>query len=84
MQDFKRWLRWMKGELLVGGWRFDFVKGYSGRHVSDYIKATDPGLAVGEFWDDCAYDKEGVLLPNQVQAFANAANADSDLMSHEP
>ncbi len=37
------------------GWRFDFVKGYGGQHVREYIEATSPSLAVGEFWDDCAY-----------------------------
>ena len=42
------------------GWRFDFVKGYGGQHVREYIEATSPSLAVGEFWDDCAYTESKI------------------------
>lgn len=66
LQDLQRWLRWLKQEVGADGWRFDFVKGYPGTHVRDYIRASDPVLAVGEFWDTCAYDEEGTLLPDQV------------------
>lgn len=36
--------------------RFDYVKGFSGRHVADYVAATNPCFVVGEFWDSLAYD----------------------------
>lgn len=48
------------------GWRFDFVKGYNGQHVREYIEASKPAMAVGEFWDDCAYD-DSKLDYDQVQ-----------------
>ena len=50
------------------GWRFDFVKGYGGERVREYVEATRPLVAVGEFWDDCGYDGEhgNQLCANQV------------------
>ena len=65
-QDLISWLQHLTSDLKYDGWRFDFVKGYAGWHVRDYIQATSPQLAVGEFWDTCAYDEEGVLKPDQV------------------
>ena len=43
----------------------DFVKGYGGEHVGDYMEATDPVFAVGEFWDSLAYSGS-VPLYDQV------------------
>jgi hypothetical protein len=54
-QDIKHWLSWLRTDVGFDGWRFDFAKGYNGQHVLDYIKATQPALAVGEYWDDCCY-----------------------------
>ena len=48
----------------VIGCRFDFVKGYDGTHVRDYVEATAPYFVIGEFWDTLSY--EGALpKPNQ-------------------
>ncbi len=33
------------------GWRYDLVKGYSGKFVAEYNDATMPGLSIGEFFD---------------------------------
>ncbi len=51
------------------GWRFDFVKGYAGERVREYVAATRPALAFGEFWDACAYEgKHGdQLCANQAR-----------------
>lgn len=54
-QDIKHWLSWLRSDVGFDGWRFDFVKGYGGQHVREYIAATSPTLVVGEFWDDCVY-----------------------------
>lgn len=45
-------------------WRFDFVKGYAGSYAREYIDATVPALAFGEYWDTCGYT-DGVLDYNQ-------------------
>ena len=65
VQDIKHWLSWLRADVGFDGWRFDFVKGYPGRHVREYVEASEPVLAVGEFWDDCAYT-DSVLHQDQV------------------
>lgn len=71
-QDIKQWLSWLRSEIGFDGWRFDFVKGYPGRHVMEYIEASGPMTAVGEFWDDCAYT-DSKLEYNQVHQGAIVA-----------
>ena len=71
-QDIKQWLSWLRSEIGFDGWRFDFVKGYPGRFVMEYIEASSPMTAVGEFWDDCAYT-DSKLEYNQVHQGAIVA-----------
>ena len=47
--------------------RLDFVRGFHGSHVRDYVRATEPSFVVGEFWDSLSY-KGGVPDHNQVRA----------------
>lgn len=35
------------------GWRYDLVKGYHGRYVGEYNRATAPRFSVGECYDGC-------------------------------
>ncbi|CAL5221418.1 g3605 [Coccomyxa viridis] len=67
-QDFVRKdiIKWLKLLRSIGfdGFRFDFVKGYSGEFVKEYLDATVPELAFGEYWDTCEYT-DGVLNYNQ-------------------
>jgi alpha-amylase len=63
-KDLKEWLLWLREDVGFRGWRFDFVKGYSGVFTGEYVDATRPFLSFGEFWDACAY-RDGVLEYNQ-------------------
>ena len=36
--------------------RFDFVRGYGGQFVREYVLATEPHYVVGEYWDSLDYD----------------------------
>ena len=45
--------------------RLDFVRGFHGSHVRDYVRATQPSFVVGEFWDSLAYSG-GLPDHNQV------------------
>lgn len=59
-QDFVRrdiceWLKWLRKEVGYDGWRLDFVRGFSGKHVKEYLEASSPYFSVGEFWDTLAY-----------------------------
>ena len=62
--DLKEWLAWLRQDVGFRGWRFDFVKGYSGVFTGEYVEATRPFLSFGEFWDECSY-RDGVLEYNQ-------------------
>ena len=54
--------------LLDPGWRCCSCtpppQGYEGRYVEEYINATVPAMAFGEYWDTCSYT-DGVLNYNQ-------------------
>ncbi|XP_023928051.2 alpha-amylase 3, chloroplastic isoform X1 [Quercus suber] len=54
-KDLKEWLCWLRKEIGYDGWRLDFVRGFWGGYVKDYIDASEPTFAVGEFWDSLSY-----------------------------
>ncbi|KAG2702261.1 hypothetical protein I3760_06G081800 [Carya illinoinensis] len=59
-QDFVRrdlieWLCWLRKEIGYDGWRLDFVRGFWGGYVKDYLEASEPFFAVGEYWDSLSY-----------------------------
>ncbi|KAM0883724.1 hypothetical protein ACQ4PT_031461 [Festuca glaucescens] len=53
--DLKEWLCWMRKEVGYDGWRLDFVRGFWGGYVKDYMEASEPYFAVGEYWDSLSY-----------------------------
>lgn len=63
-KDLTNWMKWLRNTVGFDGWRFDFVKGYAGEAVREYINATVPLMAFGEYWDTCEYT-DGVLNYNQ-------------------
>ncbi|XP_061342404.1 alpha-amylase 3, chloroplastic-like isoform X2 [Gastrolobium bilobum] len=54
-KDLKEWLCWLREEIGYDGWRLDFVRGFWGGYVKDYLQATEPYFAVGEYWDSLSY-----------------------------
>ena len=44
------WLKFLRTSIGFDGWRFDYVKGYSGEFARTYIDATVPDMAFGEYW----------------------------------
>ncbi|KAH9709403.1 alpha-amylase 3 [Citrus sinensis] len=54
-KDIKEWLCWLRNEIGYDGWRLDFVRGFWGGYVKDYLEATEPYFAVGEYWDSLSY-----------------------------
>ncbi|CAH2066446.1 unnamed protein product [Thlaspi arvense] len=52
-KDIKEWLCWMREEVGYDGWRLDFVRGFWGGYVKDYMDATKPYFAAlqkCEYW----------------------------------
>jgi len=56
VQDqIKAYLTKLKG-LGFKGWRYDFVKGFSGSYIGTYNSASSPYFSVGELWPDITGD----------------------------
>ena len=53
--------------------RFDFVRGFHGSHVRDYVRATEPSFVVGEYWDSLSYNG-GLPDHNQVATPVGASH----------
>ena len=64
-KDIGEWLCWLRTEVGFDGWRLDFVKGFHGSHVKDYLEVSEPTFAVGEYWDALSYDWDGTPNLNQ-------------------
>ncbi|PSC71161.1 alpha-amylase chloroplastic [Micractinium conductrix] len=64
-RDLQEWLAWLRLHVGFDGWRLDFVKGFHGSHVKDYMEASVPQFAVGEYWDALTYDWDGTPTHNQ-------------------
>ncbi len=45
-RDLCQWLAWLREHAGFDGFRLDFVKGFAGRHVADYIAAAQPAFVV--------------------------------------
>ncbi|XP_057448311.1 alpha-amylase 3, chloroplastic-like isoform X2 [Lotus japonicus] len=54
-KDLKEWLCWLRNEIGYDGWRLDFVRGFWGGYIKDYLDASEPYFAVGEYWDSLSY-----------------------------
>ncbi|WP_309887482.1 hypothetical protein [Archangium sp.] len=67
---------WMGTRLAnVGfdGWRFDFVKGFSGAYVGEYVTRTTPTFCVGEFWPTNYFDpNDPANWRNQIVGWVDA------------
>ncbi|XP_057981697.1 uncharacterized protein LOC131166996 [Malania oleifera] len=63
-RDIKEWLNWLRNDIGFDGWRLDFVRGFSGSFVKEYIEASNPAFAIGEYWDSLVYEG-GNLSYNQ-------------------
>jgi hypothetical protein len=51
--------------------RFDFVRGFNGEAVREYLEAASSQFTVGEYWDSLNYNG-GVPDFNQVRQASNA------------
>ncbi|KAE8023319.1 hypothetical protein FH972_009029 [Carpinus fangiana] len=54
-KDIREWLCWLRNEIGYDGWRLDFARGFWGGYVKDYLEASEPFFAVGEYWDSLSY-----------------------------
>ncbi|KAJ0667182.1 putative glycosidase [Helianthus annuus] len=54
-KDLCEWLCWLRKEIGYDGWRLDYVRGFWGGYVKEYMEASEPYFSVGEYWDSLSY-----------------------------
>lgn len=54
--DISEWLRWLRTEIGLDGWRIDYARGIDGRHIKHYVEQSNPWMCIGEYWDALDYD----------------------------
>ena len=48
---FKAYLKWLRNDVKIDGFRYDYCKGYHNSHINDYNQASKPYFSVMEYWD---------------------------------
>ena len=48
---FKAYLNWLRNEIKVDGFRYDYCKGFHHSHINDYNTAAKAYFSVMEYWD---------------------------------
>ena len=48
---FKAYLNWLRNEIKVDGFRYDYCKGFHNSHINDYNTAAKAYFSVMEYWD---------------------------------
>ena len=48
---FKAYLKWLRNDIKIDGFRYDYCKGFHNSHINDYNKASKPYFSVMEYWD---------------------------------
>lgn len=57
----RAYLTWMRDSIGYDGWRWDFMKGFEGKHLFDYNRTTAPYFSVAEVFDGDINKQLGVL-----------------------
>lgn len=82
-RDIMEWMKWLRTDIGYDGWRLDFVRGFWGGYVKEYIEATSPAFAIGEYWDSLAYEGGNVCYNQDAhrQRIVNWVNATGGMSS---
>ena len=48
---FKAYLQWLRHDVNIDGFRYDYCKGFNNGHINDYNQVAKPYFSVMEFWD---------------------------------
>ena len=47
----KAYLKWLKNEIHIDGFRYDYCKGFHNKHIGEYNTAAEAYFSVMEYWD---------------------------------
>jgi len=48
---FKAYLKWLRNDIKIDGFRYDYCKGFHNSHINDYNTAAQAYFSVMEYWD---------------------------------
>ena len=48
---FKAYLKWLRNDIKIDGFRYDYCKGYHNSHINEYNRAAEAYFSVMEYWD---------------------------------
>ena len=78
----KAYLKWLKNDIKIDGFRYDYCKGFHNSHINDYNRAAEAYFSVMEMWDgnvntlmshlnDAGYNTLTFDFATKYQAFNN-------------
>ena len=79
---FKAYLKWLRNDIKIDGFRYDYCKGFHNSHINEYNKAAEAYFSVMEMWDgnvntlmshlnDAGYNTLTFDFATKYQAFNN-------------
>ena len=85
---FKAYLKWLRYEVKVDGFRYDYCKGFHNSHINDYNSAAKAYFSVMEYWDgdvsalqyhlnDAGWNTLTFDFATKYQAFNNGIASDN-------
>ena len=48
---FRAYLKWLRNDIKIDGFRYDYCKGFHNSHINDYNSAAQAYFSVMEYWD---------------------------------
>ena len=48
---FKAYLKWLRNDIKIDGFRYDYCKGFHNSHINEYNRAAEAYFSVMEMWD---------------------------------
>lgn len=64
-KDLLSMVQTLENDIGFAGWRYDYVKGYSGEFVTFINDNTKPQMSIGEYWTKMSYYGDSILYHNQ-------------------
>lgn len=85
---FEAYLKWLRNDVKIDGFRYDYCKGFHNSHINNYNKASKPYFSVMEMWDgsvealnyhlnDAGWNTLTFDFATKYQAFNNGIASDN-------
>ena len=85
---FKAYLKWLRNDVKIDGFRYDYCKGFHNSHINDYNSAAQAYFSVMEMWDgdvnvlqnhlkDAGWNTLTFDFATKYKAFNNGVAADN-------